>query len=170
MKELKEFKVTDEIIEIFSTNKVTTSNIKKFIPDYLDYRKEYCENCNDVLYCELSYELNEFLLESNKMTPRDYLNKIENIFKNHDILGSSEIYNFDGTNVEYTGFEIYSTRYHSWIETENTLLDRLATEIRDAKKLKKESFKTLEIDLESLRRIANNPELMEKLNNLKEIK
>lgn len=165
---MKEFKVTDEIIEIFSTNKVTTSNIKKFIPDYLDYRKEYCEYCDDVLYFELSYELNEFLLESNKMTPRDYLNKIENIFKNYDIIESSEIYNFDGTNVESTGFEIYSTEYKKWLETENALLDRLATEIRDAKKLKKESFKTLEIDLESLRRIANNPELMEKLNSLKQ--
>ena len=165
---MKEFKVTDEIIEIFSTNKVTTSNIKKFIPDYLDYRKEYCENCDDVFYNELSYELSDFLLESNKMTPRDYLNKIENIFKNHDILESSEIYDFDGTNVENLRFEIYSTRHHTWFETENTLLDRLATEIRNAKKLKKESFKTPEIDLESLRRIANNPELMEKLNSLKQ--
>ena len=165
---MKEFKVTDEILEIFSTNKVTISNIKKFIPNYLDYRKEYCENCKDVQCHELSYELNDFLLESNKMTPRDYLNKIKNIFKNHNILESDEIYDFDGTDVENARYEIYSTRYHTWLETENTLLDRIANEIRDAKKLKKEEIKNLEIDLDILKKIANNPVLMDKLNSLKQ--
>ncbi len=141
---MKEFKVTDEILEIFNLNKITSNNIKKFIPDYLDYRREYSKYCNSFWFEEAGCEIYNFLNKSNVMTPKEFLNNIEDILEKHNILKNNEIYNFDGSDIEYGVFGVYDTKFTTWSETKNDLLSRICNEIRIAKKLKKEEIEKIQ--------------------------
>lgn len=158
---MKEFIVTEEILELFKGKKVTNANVVKAVPNYMDYALDLTER--RVQYSPTATNIAEtfgyFIGNTNFMTKREFLTSINNIFKN---LNDDVQFCFNG---EYLidGGNYYINVFEEVIVKENEYLviEKITDKIRKAIKENKNKERTISDDI--LQSIALNPELMKKL-------
>lgn len=152
-----EFRVTPEILEIFKDVRLSDNNIKKFLPNWEDYRIIKQELTDDMYLDYESSNLSSFLDTNFTGTPNQLLEQIK---ENLETLKDDNIYNFHFEDLEYGDISIYSTRMSRFKEKDDSLLRRLASEIRQAK----QSQKSKEDAMNKLLDISNfNKEQLEEL-------
>ena len=162
------FTVTEEILKLFENEKVTINNIKKYIPNYLEYANSNIEYKGTKYLSAASNELNNFFTKNHYLSAQDFLNNIQSILEFHKI-GEDlyKIYNFDFSLMsEGYNLEIYDAEEYEYLESHISVLQRISEEIKQAKKNNKNKLITDEV----LEQIANDPKLMLKLKELKEMK
>lgn len=167
----KEFKVTPEILELFRDKPVSSNNVKKLIPNYMEYQIQEYKRF-DARYLErVSDKIAEYLCESHFTTAQGFLDGIQFILESEGLLtpqNMQEIFHFDGINFDNGyGYVISETVEKLHVEPEKDLLERLSSEIRVARKKEKEELKNIEITSTMLSKIANDPVLMHQLLNMK---
>lgn len=158
-----EFEVTEEIYEYFKDRAIKINDIKKIIPNYMDYAKRE----RTIVDCNYQYDISERM---NKIicneriitTPAELVNKIYDAFCDGDKTVESQ--NFSILYAEYSGFNVYSVNDANVIERDNQVLTRLSKELVN---YKTKRTKQLKIPKELLA-IAGNEELMQELLKLRE--
>lgn len=167
----KEFKVTPEILELFRDKPVSSNNVKKLIPNYMEYQIREYKRFNARYLEGVSDKIAEYLCKSHFTTAQGFLDGIQFILESEGLLtpqNTQEIFHFDGINFdEGYGYVISDTVEKLHVESEKDLLERLTSEIRQAKKKEKEELKNIEITSTVLSKIANDPVLMHQLLNMK---
>lgn len=169
---MKEFKITPEIMNLFRNETVSAKSVKRLIPNYLEYQIKKPEIVNSKCIMTTSRELGKYLCGSHFVTAQRFLDDIQFILETEGLLtNSQEVFHFDGHNLDdgYSYYEVYETAEKRYIETEASVLERICTEIREAKKKEKLESKSIGITTAMLNEIANNPILMNKLLELKGI-
>lgn len=157
---MKEFVVTEEILKFFEGKKVTITNVKQAVPNYMDFALDLKEK--RVQYSPTaSTAANSFVwfIEAiNFMTKKEFLTRINDIFKdlNDDIL-----FCFNGEDLEYGNYYIQTFEEVTFKENESVVIGKITDKIRKAIKDNKNKERTISDDI--LQTIALNPELMEKL-------
>ena len=163
------FTVTEEILKLFENERVTIKNIKKYIPNYLKYADSNIGYKSIKYLQDVSNELDIFLSKNHYLSSQDFLNNIQSILEFHKI-GVDEtykIYNFDFSDLpEGYGLKISEVEEYEHLESDTSVLQRIAEDIKQAKKNNKNNVITDEV----LEQIANDPKLMLKLKELKEMK
>lgn len=173
MKNYKEFKVTQEILELFRDEKVSVNNVKRLIPNYRDYRISITSPSNTRYLDKVSQKLGNYLFESHYATAQRFLDDIQFILESEGLLrndNAGEIFHFNGTDSYESGYgyyEVFETEEKTIIEGDGAVLERICSEIRIAKKKEKEELKNIEITSTMLSKIANDPVLMHQLLELK---
>lgn len=152
------FTVTEEILKLFENEEVTINNIRKYIPNYLEYANSNIGYKSTKYLSAASNELNDFFTKNHYLSAQDFLNNIQSILEFHKI-GEDlyKIYNFDLSG-RSEGYE--------YLESHISVLQRISEEIKQAKKNNENKLITDEV----LQQIANDPKLMLKLKELKENK
>lgn len=167
---MKVFTVTPEILELFRSEKVSAKTVKQLIPNYMEYQIKKNKILKTICLGNAQEKLYRFLSSTNFMTAQDWLDGIESILDSEGLLieNSQEVFCFDGEPLdEGYGMSIYETDEKLQIESEAFLLERICQEIRQAKKKEKEEIQNIKSTTEMLTKIANDPELMNKLLELK---
>ena len=163
------FTVTEEILKLFENEKVTINNIKKYIPNYLEYANSNIGYKGIKYLGAASNELNDFFTKNHYLSAQDFLNNIQSILEFHKI-GVDEtykIYNFDFSDLpDGYGLKISEAEEYEYLESHISVLQRISEDIKQAKKNNKNNVITDEV----LEQIANDPKLMLKLKELKEMK
>ena len=163
------FTVTEEILKLFENEKVTINNIKKYIPNYLEYANSNIGYKGTKYLGAASNELNDFFTKNHYLSSQDFLNNIQSILEFYRI-GVDEtykIYNFDFSDLpEGYGLKISEVEEYEHLESHISVLQRILEDIKQAKKNNKNNVITDEV----LEQIANDPKLMLKLKELKEMK
>lgn len=175
MKNYKEFKVTPEILDLFRDKPVSSNNVKKLIPNYMEYQRQEYKRSNARYLEGVSDKIAKYLCESHITTAQRFLDGIQFILESEGLLrkdNTREIFHFDGINFDNGyGYVIYETVEKLHVESEKELLARLVSEIRVAEKKEKEEQlieqQNIKITNEMLTKIANDPVLMHQLLNLK---
>lgn len=175
MQDYKVFKVTPEILELFRSETVSAKSVKRLIPNYMEYQINKPERTPSKYLDTSADKLCEYLCKTHIVTAKEFLDGIESILVYEGLLrkdDTQEIFCFDGSTLD-DGFGYYGiseTKEQIYVESEASVLERICTEIRLAKKKEKEELKNIEITTSMLNKIANDPILMNKLFELKEFK
>lgn len=173
---MKDFKVTLEILELFRNENVSAKNVKKLIPNYMEYQIKKPELCSSKFLTTVSDKLAHFICGTHHLTAQEFLDRIQSILEFEGLLrkdNSQEIFCFNGTALDdgYGYYEISETIEKTFVETEAALLERICQEIRAAKKKEKEwqlqELQNIKITNEMLTKIANDPGLMQQLLTMK---
>ena len=169
---MKDFKVTPEILDLFRNEKVQARTIKKLIPNYMEYQIKKPELMDSKYLTEAADKLYGHITGSHWVTAREFLDWIQSILEYEGVLrkdNSQEIFHFDGTSLDegYGYYQISETAEKIYVESEESLLERICREIRQAKKKEKEELQNIKITNEVLTKIANDPELMKQLLDMK---
>lgn len=151
------FEVTEEIYEYFKDKAITGKEIKKLIPNYMDYAESETILCDDIYRDDISNKLNTLLCEERKIfKPQSLCNEIYDIFCNAD--KSVQTQNFSIV-LDYDGFDVWTVKEKEIRESESKVLDKIRVEINDFKTKRKNQLKVSQELLE----IAKNDTLMEEL-------
>lgn len=169
---MKEFKVTPEILELFRNEKVSVNNVKKLIPNYMEYQIKKPELCNSKFLPTVSDKISDFLCDTHYLSAQEFLDRIQSILEFEGLLrkdNTQEIFCFNGSGLDkgYGYYEISETVEKTFVEPEATLLERICSEIRIAKKKEQEELQNIKITNEMLTKIANDPGLMQQLLTMK---
>lgn len=168
---MKEFIVTEEILELFKGKRVTIQNVKKLIPNYRDYAKFYevKENLWSKELTDVAGRLYYFLSRDVQLTKEDYINNISEILAN---VPDNTLISFDGSNI-YDGdyYSMSEVKISQKPEMDSMILERLASEIRKSisERKQKDNEDVLLKGLltpEFIAKIAANEEIMNSLNRL----
>lgn len=162
------FTVTEEILKLFENEKVTINNIKKYIPNYLEYANSNIGYKSTKYLSDVSNELDNFFTKNHYLSAQDFLNNIQSILEFHKIGEDPyKIYNFDFSGMfEGYNLEIFEVEECEYLESHISVLQRISEEIKQAKKNNKNKLITDDV----LEQIANDPKLMLKLKELKDKK
>lgn len=169
---MKDFKVTPEILELFRNETVSIKNIKKLIPNYMEYQIRKPELCTSKFLTTVSDKLAHFICSTHYSSAQEFLDRIHSILEFEGLLrkdNTQEIFCFNGSGLDegYGYYEISETVEKTFVETEAALLERICQEIRVAKKKEKEQLQNIKITNEMLTKIANDPGLMQQLLTMK---
>ena len=169
---MKDFKVTPEILDLFRNEKVSANNVKKLIPNYMEYQIKKPELYINKFLTAVSDKIADFLCGKHYLSAQEFLDRIQSILEFEGLLrkdNTQEIFCFNGSGLDegYGYYEISETIEHTFVETEAALLERICQEIRAAKKKEKEELQNIKITNEMLTKIANDPGLMQQLLTMK---
>ena len=169
---MKDFKVTPEILDLFRNETVSINNVKKLIPNYIEYQIKKPERAPSKYLVEVADKIAEFLCGTHYLSAQEFLNRIQSILESEGLLrkdNTQEIFCFNGSGFDerLSYYEISETIEKNFVETEAALLERICQEIRAAKKKEKEELQNIKITNEMLTKIANDPGLMQQLLTIK---